>query len=254
MPGAFAYHLHSFSANTLRSSSQNWVGPFLAKGATITMGCVDEPFLAGTPNIAAFLERLIVRRWTFGEAAYASQSALSWQTTVVGDPLYTPFAQPPDALHFKLEREKNPLVEWSHLRVVNLNLASGNSMDEVMKYLEGISTVVTNSAVLEEKLGDLALANKKISAACEEYRTALSLKPSPQQKIRLLLTLAHWQSMLLHSQEAFDAYRQLVTEVPDYPDAARIYRELAGLARRLNKTDEAEKFEKESQRLTSPIK
>jgi hypothetical protein len=35
MPGAFAYHLHSYSAHPFRSTSQGWVGPLLAKGATI---------------------------------------------------------------------------------------------------------------------------------------------------------------------------------------------------------------------------
>ncbi len=54
MPGAFAYHLHSYSAGTLRSTSQYWVGPLLAKGATITMGCVAEPYLSGTPDVADF--------------------------------------------------------------------------------------------------------------------------------------------------------------------------------------------------------
>src|SRR5205823_3014761 len=41
MPGAFGYHLHSNSANTLRSASRHWVGPLLAKGVTVTMGCID---------------------------------------------------------------------------------------------------------------------------------------------------------------------------------------------------------------------
>ena len=42
MPGAFAYHLHSYSAATLRSASQYWAGPLLAKGATITMGWIGR--------------------------------------------------------------------------------------------------------------------------------------------------------------------------------------------------------------------
>src|ERR1041385_911103 len=69
MPGAFAYHLHSYSALTIRSATQRWVGPFLAKGATITMGSVDEPYLAGTPDVSIFLPRLIFQGFTFGEAA-----------------------------------------------------------------------------------------------------------------------------------------------------------------------------------------
>ena len=96
MPGAFAYHLHSFSADTLRSTTANWCGPLLAKGATCTMGCVYEPYLAATPNIAFFLQALF-NGYTFGEAAWAAQAALSWQTTVIGDPLYRPFGKPPAA-------------------------------------------------------------------------------------------------------------------------------------------------------------
>ena len=34
-----------------------------------------------------FLEQLAIGQFTFGEAAWAAQPALSWQTTVVGDPL-----------------------------------------------------------------------------------------------------------------------------------------------------------------------
>ena len=58
MPGAIAYHLHSFSAETLRSATTHWCGPLLAKGATCTMGCVYEPYLQFTPNIAFFYRHL----------------------------------------------------------------------------------------------------------------------------------------------------------------------------------------------------
>ncbi|MCX6925606.1 MAG: TIGR03790 family protein, partial [Verrucomicrobia bacterium] len=80
VPGAFAYHLHSYSAGTLHSTTQFWVGPLLAKGATISMGCVAEPYLSCTPDVGIFTARLIFNRFTFGEAAYASQPVLSWQT------------------------------------------------------------------------------------------------------------------------------------------------------------------------------
>ena len=127
MPGAFAYHLHSYSAATLRSPSQNWVGPLLAKGATITMGCVTEPYLSGTPDVGVFTARLIFHGLTFGEAAYAAQPVLSWQTTVVGDPLYRPFGRNPDLLHRELVARGSKLVEWSWLRLVDINLAIGQT-------------------------------------------------------------------------------------------------------------------------------
>ena len=254
MPGAFAYHLVSYSANTLRSTSQNWAGPLLAKGATITMGCVDEPFITGTPNVAAFLERLVSRRWTFGEAAYACQGSLSWQTTVVGDPLYAPFAQPPDVLHFKLERENNPLVEWSHARVVGLNQATGASVDELIKYIEDIPAIATNSAVLQEKLGLLLQSKLNLPAAVEAYGRAVKLKPSPQQKIRLLLTIAELQTQPGHEAEAVAAYKQFAADAPDYPGLASIYRELVRLSWKLGRTEDAINYEKEARRLGAPAK
>jgi uncharacterized protein (TIGR03790 family) len=254
MPGAFAYHLHSYSANTLRSTNQHWVGPLLAKGATITMGSVDEPYLAGTPNIAGFLDRLIYRRWTFGEAAYSAQNSISWQTTVVGDPLYRPFGNAPDVLHAKLERENNPLVEWSHLRVVNLNLATGYPARDLIKYIEDIPAVATNSAVLQEKLGQLLFINNQQSLALKAFSRALKLKPSTQQKIRLFNVNAELQALLRHEAEAIEAYQQLLAFAPDYPETGRVHREMAALARKLGKTEDAQRFEKEAERLGAPPK
>ena len=181
MPGAFAYHLHSYSAATLRSASQNWAGPLLAKGATITMGCVAEPFLSGTPEVAVFTARLIFNGFTFGEAACASQPVLSWQTTVVGDPLYRPFGKDPDKLHQELHARGSKLIEWSWLRLANLNLAIGKPMAEVVALLEQIETT-KHSAVLTEKLADLYAAQGKPSSAVQTYALALGLDPSPQQR------------------------------------------------------------------------
>jgi uncharacterized protein (TIGR03790 family) len=50
MPGAIAYHLHSFSAFALRSQEANWVGPLITKGATVTLGCIEEPYPAVDPK------------------------------------------------------------------------------------------------------------------------------------------------------------------------------------------------------------
>ena len=44
--------------------------------------------------MAVFFTRWL-KGFSFGEAAYASQPVLSWQTTVIGDPLYRPFGQDP---------------------------------------------------------------------------------------------------------------------------------------------------------------
>jgi uncharacterized protein (TIGR03790 family) len=248
MPGAFAYHLHSFNAATLRLTNQGWVGPLLQKGATVSFGSVYEPVLSGTPNVPGFLERFAYLRFSFGEAAYFSQAFLSWQTTVLGDPLYRPFNQPLDALHARLERENHPLLAWSHLRVVDLNEATDLPAAENLKYLNSVP-LARRSAVLMEKSGDLWRSQKRLSAAAEAYTMAARLDPSPQQKIRLLRTVGELQGVLAREKEAFDAYLQLVTETPDYPDAAVIYDELASLARKLDKKDDAEKFARQAEQL-----
>ena len=251
MPGAFAYHIHSYSAATLRSTNQNWVGPLLAKGATITMGCVTEPYLAGTPDLGVFAARLIFHRFTFGEAAYAAQPVLSWQTTVVGDPLYRPFGKDPDRLHQELHAHGSKLIEWSWLRLANLNLATGKPLADVVALLEQIFSVKP-SAVLAEKLADLYAAQGKPSSAVHAYAQALGLDPTPQQRVRLLLTLAEKQLALDRPREAYEDYQKLLHEFPDYPDKLALYRKLLPLAQKLDKKADAERYEAEIKRLSPP--
>jgi uncharacterized protein (TIGR03790 family) len=221
MPGAFAYHLHSANAHTLRSTTHYWTGPLLAKGATCTLGSVNEPYLLGTPDIGTFTARWLISGFTFGEAAYAAQSGLSWQTTVVGDPLYRPTAMNPQLLHLKLERTQNPLAEWSQLRIVNMNIARGRPLLQLTAYLEGL-TLTKHSAVLMEKLGDLDAAVGKPSSSIYAYHKALDLNPSPQQRIGLLLRLGDSLAAQNRNTEAAATWRRLLQEFPDYPGKAEV--------------------------------
>jgi hypothetical protein len=228
MPGAFAYHLHSYSAGTLRSTNQNWVGPLLAKGATCTMGCVNEPYLALTPNVAVFLARWIGGGFTFGEAAWAAQPALSWQITAVGDPLYRPFGEPLPQLHAELARRHDPLIEWSYLRLMNLDLARGVPVASLANFLENLD-VTAHSAVLTEKLADFYQQLGKPSSAIGTYQRALTLNPSPEQRIRIRLTLG--EKLLAQNREAdaIENYRQLLKESPDFPGKPSVEAKLAAL-------------------------
>ena len=236
MPGAFAYHLHSYSASTLRSTNQFWAGPLLAKGATCTMGCVNEPYLSCTPNVYAFLARLIAGGFTFGEAAWAAQPVLSWQTTVVGDPLYRPFGREPSVLHAEFARTHNPLIEWSYLRIVDLGLVHGTPAAQLAAFLETIPAT-TNSAVLTEKLADLYEMQGKPSSAIETYQLALTRNPSPEQRIRIRLTLG--EKLLAQNREAdaLEKYKQLLQESPDYPGKPSVEARLAALEQKLTGTN-----------------
>ncbi len=242
MPGAFAYHLHSYSAHPFRSTSQAWVGPLLAKGATATMGCVDEPYLAGTPDMTVFIARFMYSGMTFGEAAYACQPALSWQTTVVGDPLYRPFGKNPDVLKDELARRNSKLLEWYYLRLLNVNLIAGKPLAEGVTVLEQFENT-TNSAVLSEKLGDLYAAQGKPSSAAHAFQQALKLNPTPQQRIRLQLALADKLVISDQPKEAYAVYEELLHENPDYPNKPSIYQHLLPLARKLGKKEDTAVFE-----------
>lgn len=233
MPGAFAYHLHSYSAASLRTRTNNWAGPLLTKGATCTMGCVDEPYLGGSPEVGVFAGRWLYFGFTFGEAACAAQPALSWQTTVVGDPLYRPFGKPPLQVQEDLQQRKSKLIEWAILRLANLALAGGVNQTALTVSLEDTPTT-KESAVLTAKLGDLYTAQGKPTSAIAAYERALKLEPSPQHRIGLRLALG--EKLLAENREA-DAcknYEQLLMEAPDYPDIPVIRQRLTTLNLKLD--------------------
>jgi uncharacterized protein (TIGR03790 family) len=241
MPGAFAYHLHSFSAATLRSTKQHWVGPLLARGATATMGCVAEPYLEGTPDIGTFFERFIRRDFTFGEAAYASQRMVSWQTTVVGDPLYRPFNKEPGEYVKALKSRHDPLVAWIELFTANQNLNRGVKADNVARVMERFPET-PSSSVLEEKLADLYERASQPSSSVYALQRALRLDTTPQQRKRLMLELAQRLIPLKRETEAYGVYQRFLTEFPDYPDKAAIYGALVTLAEKLDKKSDEETY------------
>ena len=83
-------------------------------------------------------------------------------------------------------------------------------------------------------------------------RRRSQLDPSPQQRVRLLLTLAEKLPALDRQQEAYEDYQKLLHEFPDYPDKLAIYRKLLPLAQKLDKKADAEKYEAEINRLSPP--
>jgi uncharacterized protein (TIGR03790 family) len=251
MPGAFAYHLHSFSAQTLRSSTRNWCGPLLAAGVTATMGCIDEPYLDGTPDMGTFFDRWLRAGFSFGEAAYACQIALSWQTTVIGDPLYRPFGKDPLILHEALVARHSPMVEWSHLRYVNLNLLRGYKPSDQVLYLQA-QDATPHSAVLNEKLADLYQMLGKYDLSTNAIHQALQLDPTPQQKVRLTLSLADQLATAGKSAELLTLYDNFLKETPDYPDDLNIYRRLETLALQLNQKRQAKAYARQVKKLTPP--
>jgi len=170
---------------------------------------------------------------------------------VVGDPLYRPFARKPQELHEYLEARRSKLIEWSHLRVVNLNLAMNAPTNELIGYLREVGAT-NHSAVLTEKLGELLEAQGQHDAAIESCQQALKLEPSPQQAVRLTLTLAEIMLKAGKESDALDLYDAFFKTNPDYPGLLSLYTQAETLATRLKRPDAARRYAEEIKRRSKP--
>lgn len=232
MPSAFAYHLHSFSCEKLRTSTERWVGPLLAKGATITMGSVYEPGLGGTPNIAMFLVNLLLNGFTFGEAFVSSQHSLSWQNVAVGDPLYQPFKKNLEQWQKTLEQTNSKNLEWVYLRWANINLSAGRPVLSVIEYLEQQKSIVRKSSILLEKLGDLYLSEKKYDDALSYYELALKNQTSLNQRIRIAISYADLLCSMGRDEKALEFLKQLKSQSPQCFDNRTLNEKLQSLEKK----------------------
>lgn len=186
-PGAIAYHIHSGSAARLRTADRHWTGPLLKRGAAVSMGAVSEPFLIYTPDLRIFMDRLL-RGHTFGDAAYMSQSVLSWQMTFVGDPLYRPFAVRLPAL---LSESDESASSWAHIQQANLWILQGR-VHPTLLYLQQVAHE-SGCLMVREKLADLLVRNDFLQQAGREYGHILESTSSPVTAARVAGT---WMRIL----------------------------------------------------------
>jgi uncharacterized protein (TIGR03790 family) len=179
--GAIAYHLHSSSAKTLRSTTLHWAGPLLARGAAVTMGAVDEPYLGLTIDLDRFADRLCSGA-TVGESWYLALPALSWQMTLIGDPLYRPFGRPLDALVSDPAQDHHAAREWAWLRRMNVLVREGR-LEGALAYgrqkIEG-----QDSLLLREKLADLYALNGRFDEAFEQYGQVVEQAQTAETAVR----------------------------------------------------------------------
>ena len=213
--GAIAYHIHSFSAETVRSETKNWVGPLLAHGATATMGAVYEPYLRFTPDVSLFVSSLL-SGLSFAESAYQSQLALSWMVTFVGDPLYRPFPRNFFENLDAAQTANTPDLPWLRLRKTRL-LANAGSLSEtrasVNKLLEDFPK---NEIVLEGSADIYRDLNEKKDAA-HLYDEALDLigDQEPRDRLRLFMKYAELARRDDKTKTAMDYYEKTMKEFPE---------------------------------------
>lgn len=212
-PGAVAYHIHSFSAESVRSKDRFWVGPLIRQGAAATMGNVYEPYLRMTPNVGVFF-RALLEGHTFAEAAYQSQVGLSWMTTFVGDPLYRPFPRPfLDSLRIA-ETRTDRSADWMIGRT--LRLLSMQQRDPLEKATTILSATETRSTpIVWEECGDILQqlgSPWEASAACYSKANVPELSGVGRMRIGLKKALLHQKAG--QTAEAMAIYEALLAQEP----------------------------------------
>jgi len=94
--GAVGWHIASFEAQNLRQgASEEWCVKMIQNGVAATIGAVDEPFLGAFPLPEEFFPLLLTGKWTLAECYWRTSPYASWRLTLIGDPLYRPFAANP---------------------------------------------------------------------------------------------------------------------------------------------------------------
>lgn len=174
-PGAVAVHIHSSSASTLRSTTANWCGPLLARGAAATLGNVYEPYLSLTANLDVFQDRLM-NGFTLAESAWMSQRALSWMGVVIGDPLYRPYAS------WRAMGTGAPANSWQTYR--RIILAASGSEIQIASALRQASQQ-SGDSMFVEALGTLQSGSGDWTAALASFEDAQRLAKTPTVRIRL---------------------------------------------------------------------
>ena len=250
LPGAFAYHLYSYSATTLRTPT-TWAAALLEKGAAATIGYVYEPYLDATVDLGVLFSRWLVDGWTLGEAAGAAQLVFSWQTTVIGDPLYRVGGRSARERRDDLASRHSPLTEWAELRLVDLAQAGGTPARALIEMLSGLA-ITRQSAVLQQKLGELYELNGEPNRSLDAWRRALELQPSPEQQMQLQLSLARQLAALGRYPESRRAFERLWADEKIAAARLAFYQEALPIARRAGDHTWIGKLESEIERLRPP--
>jgi uncharacterized protein (TIGR03790 family) len=218
-PGAIACHIHSTSALSLKRTGRFWAAPLLHKGAAATMGAVSEPFLTYTPDLSIFAERLLAGH-NFGEAAYMSQSVLSWQITFIGDPLYRPFRHTLAGQLEHLAEAGRPELDWAQLRWVNTQIRQGRFLPTMNFLQEQIEA--RDSLVLREKRADLYARNDRFAEAGREYGEVMVKTRSVATAARVAAQWIRILRALDLNQQADELVKQAVRDWDRHPLMMRL--------------------------------
>lgn len=208
--GAIAMHLHSFSAAQLRNPKRHWVGPILEKGAAATVGNVWEPYLAATHHFNILHERLLAG-YSLVEAAHMAMPVHSWQSVVIGDPLYRPFAP----------REDQPTVseEDRAYYAYKLALTQWGSQPDTLVVKLRTAAARMSSGSLYEALGLRRLEENNIQEARAFFESAGRSYPGASNKLRQQLHLIDSYRRTNEKEAALELIATAQQRFQDLPEA-----------------------------------
>ena len=175
-PGAVAVHLHSYSASTLRSTTLNWCGPLIARGAAATLGNVYEPYLSLTANLDVFQDRLMTGL-TLAESGHMAIRGLSWMAVTIGDPLYKPYKAWGD-----FPDRRQPVNPYRLFRGITAN-ARSNILNAILPIHEAARE--TGDSMFLEALGAAQADAGQPGAAVKTFESAMSFANTPAVQKRL---------------------------------------------------------------------
>jgi len=215
-PGAIAYHLHSFSATTVRSATKSWIGPLVAQGYCATFGYVYEPYLEFTVRPHLFLRHLLKGN-SFGDAIMYGNPALSWQTVAIGDPLYRPFQRDLDS---QLENSmETSFAAYLGLRELN-RLEAEASPAEALAY--GRKLFLNHpSLAIAYRLAQIYRDSGREKEALEVLKVVRYISSFSRDEMALVQRIANLLNELGASELAFEVYQKLLSE-DNLPKGLRI--------------------------------
>lgn len=244
--GAVAYHLHSFSAVSVKDPKQ-WVCALLQRGASVTAGNVAEPYLGGCLDPEIFFARLL-RGYTVAEAALMATPTTSWQGVVLGDPLYRPFAARKSA-----GAPDNAFARWYRAcRDTGADLAAleGQVVSNLRK---------TDGAVVAEAFAWHCAEINRLEKAADYFRMAAEVSSTPVDWTRNTLLqitvnynrgekrLAEAQMNRMLEQTLGSPYRKAIEETADTVVEERRKAKAAAAAAKAKAAAEAAKAKKAAQ-------
>jgi len=249
-PGAVAVHIHSYSAETMRTETKSWCAPLVARGATATLGNVFEPYLGLTHRLDLLLAALLEGR-TFGDAGYHSTPVLSWQSVLIGDPLYRPFAKTFDEQWE--QRASLPAAQRTALasRKVRL-LLRADAKDEALRIARAQFRDVPSiaSGLL---LAETVAAVDGVESAPAQLRFVAMLERVEPREIGVAIAAARKLSEWGARAEAFEVYKRILTRpVPSWAGETALIEEALRSARQAGATDGTSALESRLSALRAP--